>query len=164
MPRFLGADDIQLFKNISQQMVHEIIDTNILFYKLNIQQTQTNVYGQSNRKIYHQPLRIPCLIQHSPQNLDFADSIEYRNNSQFRFLKSTLIKANLKPMIGDVIKWRRTYWQITLVRNQQLLGGRVDLEWSCVCQTTIVSQSKLKQISQPKSNMKRVVRRTVVEV
>ncbi len=142
--------------------MHEVIDTNILYYKLDMENTNTNVYGESHKKIYHDPVKIPCLIEHSPPNLDFSAAIDYRNNAQFRFLKSTLIKATLFPQIGDVIYWRNTYWFITLVRNQQLLGGRTDLEWSCICQTTIMSQSKIKQIAKPRArqNMKRVIRRT----
>jgi hypothetical protein len=55
------------------------------------------------------------LVQHSPQELGYAESVTYKNNTTFKFLISTLQKHNLYPEIGDIIGWNKLFWEITNV-------------------------------------------------
>ena len=146
-PRFLGPKDINLFKDISEEMVHQVMDINVLLYKLDQVNTQANVYGQSQRRMYKQPITIPCVIQHQPQNLIYDRTIQYQRNADFKFLKSSLQSANIYPEIGDIVFWRNMNWEINIVKGQQLIGGRTDLQWSVVCSASIVSINKVKTIA-----------------
>ena len=62
MPLFGGARDISLFKTMNKELINDIIQTEIGYYKFVLQETEVNVYGESDRKIYYEPLLIPCLI------------------------------------------------------------------------------------------------------
>ena len=51
MPLFGGARDISLIRTMNRELINDIIQTEIAYYKLELDQTITNVYGESNKKI-----------------------------------------------------------------------------------------------------------------
>jgi len=67
MPLFGGARDISLFRTMNQKLINDIIQTEIGYYKFVLQDSNTNVYGESEKKVYYEPLLIPCLINKEDQ-------------------------------------------------------------------------------------------------
>ena len=47
MPLFGGARDISLFRTMNRELINDIIQTEIAYYKIILDQTVTNVYGES---------------------------------------------------------------------------------------------------------------------
>ena len=50
MARFLTANDISFFEKISSELVDDVIETTIQFFKLSIGESKTNLYGESLSK------------------------------------------------------------------------------------------------------------------
>ena len=53
------------------KLVVNIIDTEIEFYKLELDSTRENLYGESDKKSYYQPIKIPCIVQKDEKTIRF---------------------------------------------------------------------------------------------
>ena len=62
MALFGGSRDISLFHNLNKELINDIIQTEIAYYKFALEQTKVNVYGEAPGKNFFEPLKIACLI------------------------------------------------------------------------------------------------------
>ena len=67
MALFGGSRDVSLFRNLNKELINDIIQTEIAYYKFALEQTKTNVYGEAPGKNYYEPLKIACLIDRKDQ-------------------------------------------------------------------------------------------------
>ena len=91
MALFGGSRDINLFHTINSELLNDIIQTEIGYYKFVLDKTVSNVYGESADKMFYEPVRIACLINKEDQSWssdDFGSDINQSIN--FRFLKNEL--------------------------------------------------------------------------
>ena len=110
MALFGGSRDISLFHNLNKELLNDIIQTEIAYYKFALEQTAINVYGESTSKQYFEPLKIACLIDRTDQDWsvdDFGPNVN--QNIKFRFLKDELREINLVPEIGDILLFRNNF-------------------------------------------------------
>ena len=52
MALFGGSRDISLFKNVNSELLKDIIQTEVAYYKFALEQTTSNVYGEAVGKNY----------------------------------------------------------------------------------------------------------------
>ena len=91
MALFGGSRDISLFKNISKELINDIIQTEVAYYKFALEQTNINVYGEAPGKNYYEPLKIACLINRQDQSWSSDDfGPDVNQIIDFRFLKEEL--------------------------------------------------------------------------
>ena len=98
MALFGGSRDVSLFHNLNKELINDIIQTEIAYYKFALEQTKINVYGEAPGKQYFEPLKIACLIDKQDQDWsvdDFGPNVNQSIN--FRFLKEELKGINLVP-------------------------------------------------------------------
>ena len=103
MALFGGSRDISLFNNLNSELLKDIIQTEVAYYKFALEQTAINVYGEAPGKNYFEPLKIACLIDRDDQSWssdDFGSDINQTIN--FSFLKNELKDINLIPEVGDI--------------------------------------------------------------
>ena len=128
MALFGGSRDISLFNSLSKELINDIIQTEIGFYKFVLEQTSINVYGESTGKMYYEPVRIACLIQREDQTWtsdDFGLDVDQILN--FRFLKEGLKDINLVPEVGDIVLFRNNFYETDgKIENQLILGKDPD--------------------------------------
>jgi len=128
MALFGGKRDISLFKNINRELINDIIQTEVAYYKFALEQTKANVYGEAPGKNYYEPLKIAGLIAREDQSWssdDFGPDINHVIN--FRFLKQELRDINLIPEIGDLILFKNNFYEVdSKVENQLILGRDPD--------------------------------------
>ena len=128
MPLFGGSRDISLFRNMNKELINDIIQTEIGYYKFVLEKTTSNVYGESMGKMYYEPVRIACLIQREDQSWssdDFGSDLDQKLT--FRFLKEGLKDINLVPEVGDILLFRNNFYESdTKIENQLLLGKDPD--------------------------------------
>ena len=128
MALFGGSRDISLFNSISKELINDIIQTEIGYYKFVLEKTTSNVYGESMGKMYYEPVRIACLIQREDQSWssdDFGSDIDQSVN--FRFLKEGLKDINLFPEIGDILLFRNNFYEVdSKIENELILGKDPD--------------------------------------
>jgi len=132
--------DISFIRHINRELINNIIEQKCGFYKLSLNQTDSNIYGESNgNKTYNDPILINCLIDRGEQNSSSDnEGIDINRDVKFRFLRDDLaglslstelnqdgkgFAYNIVPEIGDVILWNEDYYEIdTIVENQLILG------------------------------------------
>ena len=73
MALFGGSRDISLFHSLNKELINDIIQTEIAYYKFALEQTKINVYGEAPGKNYYEPLKIACLINKSDQSWSSDD-------------------------------------------------------------------------------------------
>ena len=96
MALFGGSRDISLFNTISKELINDIIQTEVAYYKFALEQTKTNVYGEAPQKNYYEPIKIASLIDRSDQNWtsdEFGPDVNQTIN--FIFLRKEFIELNL---------------------------------------------------------------------
>ena len=126
MPLFGGSRDISLFNTMNKELINDIIQTEVAYYKFALNETVSNIYGESNKKSYYEPLRLSCLIEKNDQEWssdDFGPDI--KQIYQYKFLKDTLKTINLIPEVGDLILFNNDFWEVdSFVENQYFTGKR----------------------------------------
>ena len=100
MALFGKSRDINLFHTINSELLKDIIQTEVAYYKFALEQTTSNVYGESMGKVYYEPMKIACLIDKQNQawtSDDFGSDVN--QTIEFKFLKNELCLQ--KEAIGD---------------------------------------------------------------
>ena len=64
MALFGGARDMSLFSKLNKELINDIIDTQVYYFMLSVEDTNSNLYGESSTKIYHQPIKVPALFEY----------------------------------------------------------------------------------------------------
>ena len=128
MALFGGSRDISLFNSLGKELINDIIQSEIGYYKFALEKTTSNVYGESVGKMYYEPVRIACLIQRSDQawsSDDFGSDVN--QTFSFRFLKEELRDINLVPEVGDILLFRNNFYETdSKIENQLILGKDPD--------------------------------------
>ena len=136
MALFGGSRDINLFHTINSELLKDIIQTEIAYYKFALEQTTANVYGEAVGKNYFEPLKIACLINRTDQDWSSDDfGSDVNQVIDFRFLKNELISINLIPEIGDIILFRNNFYEVDTRIENQLVMGR-DPDYAISTETT----------------------------
>ena len=128
MALFGGSRDISLFHNLNNELLKDIIQTEAAYYKFALEQTTSNVYGESMGKNYYEPLKIACLIDRSDQawtSNEFGSDVNQTIN--FKFLKNELKDINLIPEVGDLLLFKNNFYEVdSRVENQFFMGRDPD--------------------------------------
>jgi hypothetical protein len=125
MALFGGNRDISLFHNINSELLKDIIQTEVAYYKFALNQTTTNVYGESMGKVYYEPMKIACLIDRQDEawsSDDFGSDVN--KTITFSFLKNELKDINLIPEVGDILLFRNNFYEADSRIENQLFMGR----------------------------------------
>ena len=128
MALFGGSRDVSLFHNLNKELINDIIQTEVAYYKFALEQTQVNVYGEAPGKQYFEPLKIACLIDKQDQSWSSdAFGSDINQTIGFRFLKQELQDINLFPEIGDLLLFKNNFYEVdSRVENQFILGRDPD--------------------------------------
>lgn len=144
MARFALSRDIKFFEGISKELVDAVIETAVILYKLVIEESKTNLYGESLNKTYYQGVECTAVIQREDTQANYEgfgpDSSQI---VEFRFNKFTLKEKDFYPEIGDIIYHNDGYFEIDNVREEQLIGGRTDEKFSIICSTFMSRRSSI---------------------
>lgn len=125
MAIFGGSRDIDTFKIMSKELINDIITQQVGYYKIVLNDTPANLYGESLSKNYIGPVLINCLIERGDFDTTAQDQgIDRDRASTFRFLKDMIVEANIVPEIGDVIMYNELYYQVDNVNTNQLIVGK----------------------------------------
>jgi len=122
---FGSQRDFRLLVGINRELVSDVVEQEILYYKISLEQTQANIYGEAPEKVYWNPVKLNCLIDRGDQQTtsdDFgADSIR---DVKFAFIRQDLKDVNTFPEVGDIIQWQEDYYEVDNTTENQLLLGK----------------------------------------
>ena len=144
MARFTLARDIRFFEGISKELVDAVIETTLILYKLIIEDSKTNLYGESLSKTYYQGVQTTAVIEREPSSSEYEGFGSDRNQLvEFRFNRFTLDDTGFYPEVGDIIYHNDGYFEIDNVREDQLIGGQTGNNFSIICSTFMTRRSTI---------------------
>ena len=141
MSLFGTARDASLIRHINRELVNNIIEQQVGYYKIDLSKTTTNMYGESNgSKIYYDPVLINCIIERTPPTWT-TDSFgpDVSQDLTVRFLRDDLAGIDLSielpeggkgfaygvvPEVGDVMLWQNNYYEVDSIIENQLFVGK----------------------------------------
>ena len=122
---FGSQNDFKLFVKINRELLTNVVEQEVLYYKISLEQTKANIYGESLEKSYWTPVKLNCLIDRGDQQTtsdEFGpDSLR---DTQFKFLRQDLKDVNTFPEVGDIIQWQEDYYEVDNTTENQLFLGK----------------------------------------
>lgn len=155
MALFGGKRDMALFSKINKELITDIIDTEVYYYKIILEDTKRNLYGEGKDKVYYSPVKIPTLVDRTNAEQIFDEfGSSYTRNVNFYFLRDTLVEKNILPEVGDVIEWNDEQHIVDVTFQNQFFAGKNPETWdggdehgysvSIICETHVAKRSQLK--------------------
>jgi hypothetical protein len=130
MALFGGMRDAKFLASINSELLNAIIDTEIEFYKLIVERSNSNIYGESDAKSYYDSILIPCLITKENKTATMDDyGHTYTRTAQFAITRDILERADFYPEVGDIILWDNEYYEIDNVDANQYFTGKNPETW-----------------------------------
>jgi hypothetical protein len=102
-------------------VVGQILNTNqnVVYYKINLEQTVTNMYGESLEKWYYQGVRVPCNInREATTNQDDEFGVEIFQNITVSIPRAIAQGYNFLPEVGDILMDRERYYELNSLDSQ----------------------------------------------
>jgi hypothetical protein len=148
MPKFMLGRDLQLFRSFARELVDTVIENTCVLFKVNLNETKVNLYGESTNKTWYPGVELFVLIDKEPESAQYEGfGPEMQQNITFKFDRLLCEERKIYPEIGDVIYFDNSYYEIDNTNEIQFVGGlpgqNSDRNWSIVCSTFMVSKSNL---------------------
>jgi hypothetical protein len=148
MARFALSRDIKFFESIARELVDVVVETTVVLYKLVIEDSKTNLYGESLSKTYYQGVECSAMIQRDDAQANYEGfGVDTSQNVEFRFNRFALKEKQFYPEVGDIIFHNEGYFEIDNVREEQLIGGRVETgdgeKFAIICSTFMTRRSSI---------------------
>ena len=117
---------------MNRELLQDIIEQEIAFYKLSINETHANIYGESSEKTFYDPIVMQCIITRGDQVFttdDFGPDVTRELN--FAFLRDDFVDLGLVPEVGDIIMLSENYYEIdSIVENEYFFGKDPDYNYA----------------------------------
>ena len=138
MALFGQARDISMFRYVNRELMGNIISQQAAFYKLRLNQTNFNMYGEAaEQKYYDGPILLYTLIDLPDQEWSTDDlGVNWNWKPTFKFLRDDLLDklkdynedtiygADLVPQPGDIILYETAYYEVTSTNAAQYFVGK----------------------------------------
>jgi len=139
--RYYGAKDLATIEKFNRELLGEpniddcgIIDQYVILYRTSVYETETNMYGEASEgKVYKQGVKLPCIVDAEDFDFQYTEfGPDNKQNVSFSFQRAYLVEVDLKPDIGDILKWNEGYFEVNTYNENQLIGGNPDNSHSIV--------------------------------
>jgi len=125
-PFFIPQKEINTFDSMNEELIDEIIGQSVDIYKVSIDNTNENVYGESTTKYYEVGFRVNCLILfNEPEITQDEFGADENADIEMYFQRNNLSSGSLNfyPEMGDIVDWNNYYWEINATTEPQLIAG-----------------------------------------
>ena len=117
--------DFDLLVNINRELLKDIVEQEILYHKISLEDTEINIYGESLEKSYFASIKLNCLITRGDQVIDIDDfGPDLGREASFALLRPDLEDVSIVPEVGDIVQWHYDFYEVDTVRENQLFLGR----------------------------------------
>lgn len=122
---FGSKRDFDLLVHINRELLKDVVEQEIGYYKLSLDDTQANIYGEALQKTYFDPVFLNCLITRGDQVITVDNfGPDLGREASFAFLREDLKDATVVPEVGDIVLWHEDYYEVDTVRENQLFLGK----------------------------------------
>jgi hypothetical protein len=125
-PFFIPQKEFDLINQMNEELIDEIVGQSVDIYKVNVDKTDENVYGESTTKYYDIGFRVNCLILYNEPEVNQDEfGPDLNADIEMYFQRENLASGSLNfyPEIGDIVDWNEFYWEINGTAEPQLFGG-----------------------------------------
>lgn len=144
MPKFISERDYRFFKSISNELVNDVVQTLVTIFKINVNETRTNLYGESSNKVWQPGVQIYAIVDKEPEDYRYEGfGPETTQEIVFKFDRDQCKDKNVYPEPGDIILWDNSYYEIDGTTETQFMGGQPYNNFSIVVSTIMISRTSL---------------------
>jgi hypothetical protein len=130
MALFGGKKDAIFLASINSELINAIVDTEIEFFKLIVERTKSNMYGESNSKSYFDSILIPAIVTKDDKTAAMDDyGHDYTRSATFAISRDILERADFFPEVGDIVFWDNEYYELDNVDANQYFAGKNPDTW-----------------------------------
>ena len=123
-PFFVPQKEIDLIDAFNEELIDEIVGQSVDIYKVSIEDTEENIYGESSTKYFDRGFRVNCLILYNdPEILQEDFGPDLNSSIEMYFHRTTLKEAGFYPEMGDIVDWNDIYFEINGTTEPQLIAG-----------------------------------------
>ena len=125
-PFFIPQKEIRMIDSMNEELIDDIIGQSVDIYKVNIDNTEDNIYGESTTKYYDKGFRVNCLILFNEPDINQDEfGTDVNSTLEMYFQRNNLASGSLNfhPEPGDIVDWNDFYWEIDGVTEPQLIAG-----------------------------------------
>lgn len=145
--RYFSARDMKVINSFNGELMGDIIQTEVIIYKIAANETKINIYGEADPStgiVFHTGIEITALIQREDISTEYGEfGPDRKQDVVFKFRENMLKLVNIFPEVGDMISFNDRYHEIDNVIQEQLLGGISNKSHSIICNTHYSKLSKL---------------------
>jgi hypothetical protein len=145
MPRFVTERDFLFFQHINREIVVDVIDVEVVLYKIIQDIANVNIYGESISKARYRGISLNALIKY-PKTQPGSEGFGYdatQPGVEFRFVRKLLQDVDVYPEVGDIIFYNQNYYEIDNTNEIQLIAARPDYNHNIICETHLTRKSSL---------------------
>lgn len=147
--RFLSKQDYSLMVKLNKELITTIIDTPVIIWKLVMEQSQTNIYGEGVKKTNYTGVAVPCLIHRQATNPTDKGTgvLDIVQRVTFTFLRQELNDRNIYPEAGDIVEFDTQYYELENTNEIQLVAGQPEFDHNIFCDAHLmrIVPTQLKQ-------------------
>jgi uncharacterized protein YneR len=143
MPRFVSQKDFNFFQHINRELVSDVVDVDVILYKIALETTAVNLYGEATEKARYTGVELKSLVRY-PKNISNAKDgfgVDVEQNVEFRFVRALLEQVKTYPEAGDIIYYDEAYYEIDNVNDTQLVAGQPQYTTSILCNAHLTRRS-----------------------
>ena len=137
--RYFSERDINFINSINDELLGDIIQTEVTVFRMVSDITTTNIYGETKKsvgKTYYPGVDIVCIIDRADIVTDADDfGPNRKQNVVFKFMEKDLQTINMFPQTGDLVFFNERYHEIDAINQEQLLGGIPGKSFSIIVNT-----------------------------
>jgi hypothetical protein len=144
MPKFVLERDVDFFKSIARELVDDVVQNIITLFKINLNETKVNIYGEAMNKTWLPGVNLYALVDREPESARYEGfGADTDQNITFKVDRFKCEEINVYPEVGDVIFYNNSYFEIDNTTEIQFAGGQPYNNFSIVISTFMVSKSNL---------------------
>jgi len=144
MPKFVLERDVDFFKSIARELVDDVVQNIITLFKINLNETKVNIYGEAMNKTWLPGVNLYALVDREPEGARYEGfGADTDQNITFKVDRFKCEEINVYPEVGDIIFYNNSYFEIDNTTEIQFAGGQPYNNFSIVISTFMVSKSNL---------------------
>ena len=149
-PFFIPQKEVDLFDLLNEELIDDILNQYVDIYKVSMDETEENMYGESSKKFYDKGYRVNCLISFD-QTTNMEDAgPDMMSSVEMFFHRTTLAEAGFFPENGDIVDWNNFYYEINSVTEPQLIGGNPEFKHEIHATAHMIRRSQLQIEERPR--------------
>tara|TARA_Y100001973_G_C5014114_1_gene239839 strand:+ start:151 stop:618 length:468 start_codon:yes stop_codon:yes gene_type:complete len=151
-PFFLPEKEFNLFQDMNTELIDELIGQTVDIYKVEVEETDVNLYGESDRKYFKEGFQVNCLILFNEPDtvMDDTATSDLNGSIEMYFQREALKGTGFYPEIGDIVNWNNFYWEINHTSEPQLIQGNTSFNHQVNAKAHRISLANLQIEQRPR--------------